>query len=266
MAHTANSDVLVSIAIPCYEMHGRGAEFLDYGLGRVAEQTHPRIEVVVSDHSRDDAVELVCKHWEDSLPIEYVRNAEKRGSSSANLNVAIGRAHGDLIKILCQDDYLFDATAIERIVDAFRETDYWLVSSYLHTRDRETLFRRQDPRMTADIAGNNTIGTHSCLTIRNVAEPELFAEDLIWLMDCEYYRRLYARFGAPRVLHDVTMVQMLWEGQVTHTAAAAHDLREREEAEIRKRYPEPLTGLPPSGKPPVRARRLALRLKRMLRR
>jgi glycosyltransferase involved in cell wall biosynthesis len=255
-------DALVSIAIPCYEMHGRGAEFLDYALARVAEQTYPRIEVVISDHSLDDAVEHVCKGWGDSLELQYVRNPQKRGSSSANLNVAINHARGELIKILCQDDYLFGASAIQKIVAAFSGTDYWLVSSYLHTRDRETLFRRQDPRMTADIAGNNTIGTHSCLTIRNVDEPELFAEDLIWLMDCEYYRRLYDRFGEPRILHDVTMVQTLWEGQVTHTTAAAQELREYEEAEVQRRHPEPLPGLAPSRQRPTLARRIAGRMRR----
>jgi glycosyltransferase involved in cell wall biosynthesis len=254
-------DTLVSIAIPCYEMHGRGAEFLEYGLARVADQTHPRIEVVVSDHSRDDAVELVCDRWSGSLDIRYVRNGEKRGSSSANLNVALEHARGDLIKILCQDDYLFDATAIGRTVAALRDEDHWLVSSYLHTQDRKTLFRRQDPRLTADIAVVNTIGTHSCLTIRN-DEPERFDEDLIWLMDCEYYRRLYERFGPPRILRDVTVVQTLWEGQVTNTTASGHDLRSNEEAMVRRRHPKPLPGLEPDISRPTLAARIARGLKR----
>ena len=132
----SGSDPLVTIAIPCYEMHGRGAEFLDFGLSRIASQSYRWIEVVVADHSTDDSLARICDAWQTHIKLQYVRNPLKRGSSSANLNVAIKNARGELIKILCQDDYLFDETAIERTVAAFRPTDAWLVTSYLHTTDQ----------------------------------------------------------------------------------------------------------------------------------
>jgi glycosyltransferase involved in cell wall biosynthesis len=234
---------LVSITIPCYEMHGRGAEFLEFGLSTIASQSYPRIEVIVSDHSTDNSLAGVCEACEDRLEVRCLRNPIKRGSSSANLNVAIKNSRGDLIKILCQDDYLFDDTAIERTVAAFRSTDMWLVTSYVNTRDRISLFNRHDPRMNPDIAVVNTIGTHSCLTIRNVSDPELFDEDLIWVMDCEYYRRLYDRFGSPAILDQVTVVQMLWDGQVTNTYASDEGLRRAEIEAVARRYPEPLAAV-----------------------
>jgi glycosyltransferase involved in cell wall biosynthesis len=236
-------DMLVTIAIPCYEMQGRGAEFLDFGLSRIACQTYPLIEVVISDHSVDCTLRSVCEAWQDQIEIHYVRNPSKRGSSSANLNVAIHNASGDLVKILCQDDYLSDATSIDRTVCAFDPTSSWLVTSYLHTKDRISVFDQQNPNMSSDIALTNTIGTHSCLTIRNISDPELFDEDLIWLMDCEYYRRLYDRFGSPSILHDVTVVQMLWDGQVTNNQASDARLRQAEIEAVRRRHPEPLIGL-----------------------
>ena len=235
-------DPLVSIAIPCYEMHGRGAEFLDFGLSRIASQSYRQIEVVVADHSTDDSLERICDAWQDRVRLRYVRNTLKRGSSSANLNVAIKNAQGDLIKILCQDDYLFNRAAIERTVAAFRETDAWLVTSYLHTTDRISLFNPQDPQLNPHIEFVNTIGTHSCLTIRNLDEPELFAEDLIWAMDSEYYRRLYDRFGPPAIVHRITVVQMLWDGQVTNTYASDEQLRKTELEKVTRRYPEPMAG------------------------
>jgi glycosyltransferase involved in cell wall biosynthesis len=219
-------------------MHGRGAEFLDLGLSRIVSQSYPSIEVVVSDHSKNDAVRAVCRSWSDRLDIRYMRNRRKRGSSSANLNVAIVNCTGQLVKILCQDDYLADEWAIERTVKAFGEADAWLVSSYLYTADGVS-FDRHDPRVTPDLAVANTIGTHSCLTIRN-SHPELFDEDLLWLMDCEYYRRMHDRFGPPVILRDVTVVQMLWEGQVTNTYASDARLRQAERDAVRRRHPTPL--------------------------
>ena len=146
-------------------------------------------------------------------------------------------------QILCQDDYLFDETAIERTVAAFGAADAWLVTSYLHTIDRLSLFNQQNPRLNPHIELVNTIGTHSCLTIRNLNEPELFAEDLIWAMDSEYYRRLYERFGPPAIVHWVTVVQMLWDGQVTNTYAADEQLRQAEVEMVTLRYPKPMAGV-----------------------
>jgi glycosyltransferase involved in cell wall biosynthesis len=227
-------------------MHGRGAEFLDFSLSQIAAQSYSSIEVVVSDHSKDHAVADVCESWQETIGLRYIRNSKSRGSSSANVNVAIREAQGALIKILCQDDFLFNRTAIEQTVTAFCATDAWLVTSYLHTEDRVSLFNRHSPRMTSNIAVVNTIGTHSCLTIRNVDRQELFDEELIWAMDCEYYRRLYDRFGPPRILDEVTVVVTLWDGQVTNTYASDERLRRAEIAAVRRRYPEPLAEFPSS--------------------
>ena len=49
----------VSIAIPTWESHGRGQEFLDDLLGTIQIQTLKDIEVIVSDHSVDNDVKVV---------------------------------------------------------------------------------------------------------------------------------------------------------------------------------------------------------------
>jgi glycosyltransferase involved in cell wall biosynthesis len=235
----------VSIAIPCYEMHGYGASFLDWGLARIETQTYPHIQVIVADHSVDDEVEKVSNAWVDRLDIKYIRNEYRRGSSSANANAALTHSDGSLIKVLCQDDYLFDAQAIERTVGAFADASAaWLISSYMEVTDRSTPGRCHDPFLNRDIAIKNTLGTHSALTLRAGAKSELFDENLIWLMDCEYYRRLYDRFGPPILLNEPTVIQFLWRGQVTHTHAASRRLRKRERRYVKHRHPVPLTELP----------------------
>jgi glycosyltransferase involved in cell wall biosynthesis len=236
---------LLSIAIPCYEMHGRGAEFLEFGLQRIAAQTYPRIEVVVTDHSADDSILAVCTRWADRLYVRHHRNERKRGSSSANINAGISLADGELIKVLCQDDFLTHPDAAAQTVAAFSSPSaFWLISSYETTHDRSERGERHTPRINGDIASVNTLGTHSALTIRKVDEPELFDENLIWFMDCEYYRRLYDRFGPPVILEDVTVTQYLWGGQVTNTYASSRSLREAERGYVVKKHPLPIRGLP----------------------
>jgi hypothetical protein len=68
---------------------------------------------------------------------------------------------------------------------------------------------------TAMAYGVNTIGPPSVLSFVNAA-PLFFNEDLVWLMDCEYYVRLLNQYGPPaRVRHFNTIVR-LGEHQLTN--------------------------------------------------
>jgi glycosyltransferase involved in cell wall biosynthesis len=228
-----------SVAIPCYEMHGRGAELLDNALRSIEIQDHNDIEVVVSDHSMDDSVENLCKSYADRLHILYLRYAEKRGSSSANTNNCLAHCSGELIKILCQDDILFGKSALSLTAKALKPGKHWLVSDYLHTWDHKTFKSRWRPRLNSRIEIQNSIGTHSGLTVRNGMLPR-FDEDLLWFMDCEFYRQLYDRFGKPVYLHKPTVAVMIWDGQVTHTSASSQALRDAERQRLMLRYPNAL--------------------------
>ena len=48
------------------------------------------------------------------------------GSSSANANSCILNSRGKLIKILCQDDYLYDMHSLEQTVNTFDYSKKWL--------------------------------------------------------------------------------------------------------------------------------------------
>ena len=214
----------LSVAIPCYEMNNMGREMLQYSLDILKTQDYQDFEVVVSDHSINDEIYEVCEREGEYLDIHYYRNPNKRGSSSNNINNAIVHCSGDLIKILCQDDYMFGSMAIRKTIENFDYSKKWLVSSYFHTEDRENFYTCQIPRLSSDLCLRNLIGTHSCLTIIN-GETLLFDENLIWYMDSEYYYRLFMRFGIPKILKDPTVVQLLWSGQVTNTLISRKIIR-----------------------------------------
>ena len=70
-----------------------------------------------------------------------------------------------LIKILCQDDFLYESDSIEKIVSNFKGN--WLVSSYIHTYDNIHFYNKHTPVFSDNMLISNKIGTHSCLTIEN---------------------------------------------------------------------------------------------------
>ena len=95
----------VSVVIPCYEMHGKGAIHLARSLEMLAIQTWKNFEVVISDHSKSDLIKDCVNSFSSKLKILYLRNEIFRGSSCENANHALNNCKNEVIKILFQDDY-----------------------------------------------------------------------------------------------------------------------------------------------------------------
>ena len=208
---------MISIAMPTYESFGRGVEFLEFQFKKFLDQTYKDFEVVISDHSKDDNIENLCKEYDNSLDISYMRNEEKRGNFTDNTNRAMKRCKGDIIKVLFQDDFLWDEHSLDKINNAFDENTIWVVTSCEHTYDGINFHRRHNPRYNEQIyTGNNTIGNPSVLSIRRNDDMPYFDERMIWTVDVDYYKRLHDQYGPPVILNEVTVVIRLWDKQLTH--------------------------------------------------
>lgn len=199
-------------------MRGRGNVYLKESFDILTMQTFKDFDVIISDHSKNDFVEKLCKEYSDRLDITYIKNEHKHGSSSANINNAIKNAKGRLIKILFQDDFLYSNNSLQEIIDTFNlSKDRWMITACEHTFDGKTFIRPFYPRYNKYIKlGNNTISSPSVLTIRN-ENPLLFNERLLWLMDCEYYARCYKKFGPPHILNKINVVNRIGTHQVSKT-------------------------------------------------
>ena len=59
----------ISIAVPTWESHGRGAEFINDLLRTIQVQSFKDFEVCISDHSLDDEVLNEVKQFENKFEI-----------------------------------------------------------------------------------------------------------------------------------------------------------------------------------------------------
>ena len=217
----------VSVCIPTYEMNGKGAELLRYSLTRIQVQTFKDLEVCVTDHSRNNDIENVCREFAPFVRMNYHRINEKHGSSSYNTNQSMLRANGEILKLIQQDDYLLNEYAIQKTVDVFNNPSVvWIANAYIHTQDKITFFNYHLPRVNPKIETVNTIGCPTCISLRK-KNMLLFDDNLIWYFDCEWYKRMFDKYGPPAIMEEPLMVNYLWEGQVTNTLAN-EQLRERE--------------------------------------
>jgi hypothetical protein len=204
----------ISVCIPTYEMKGLGAKNLERIFNSLKTQSFKNFEVVVSDHSLDSNISNVCNNWSKILNIKYIKNTRGRGSSSVNINTAIQNASNDIVKIIFQDDYLIDNDALLKISNAFSAGGKWLIHS-TNVADENMKYLRTVTASWNDniVKGRNTIGAPSAVAIRK--SDILFDENLIWLMDCDFYHRYYLKYGLPLVISEPLGAVTQWSGTLS---------------------------------------------------
>jgi glycosyltransferase involved in cell wall biosynthesis len=196
----------ISICIPTYEMNGKGSEYLEYSFNKILTQTYTNIEIIISDNSKTDVIESLCNKWKDKINIKHYYNKEKCGMS-ANTNYCIKKASGEIIKILYQDDFLLNDSSLEaQLIHFVGNNNYWSVTACAHTKDGINIYNPHYPKYNEDIHyGQNTISCPSVLMFKNKDIIE-FDENITWMMDVDYYKRLYDKFGLPSICNYITVV------------------------------------------------------------
>jgi glycosyltransferase involved in cell wall biosynthesis len=207
-------------------MNGSGVGYLNYSFNILHSQTYKNFNIIISDNSKNDEIENLCKKWNDRLNIKYFRNREKYGMSQ-NTNFAIKKANGDFIKILYQDDFLFGTQSLElQLFHILSNSNHWLVTACCHTKNSVHFFNEHYPKYHDNIQhGENTISSPSVLMFKNENVIE-FDENLCWLMDVDYYKRLYDRFGLPSICNYITVVNRIHEDQTS--SSITKEIEEKE--------------------------------------
>lgn len=206
----------ISVCIPAYEMEGYGSDYLEFSFRKLEAQDFQNFEVVVSDQSADSRIKDLCDDWSDRLNIFHVWNREAPRQASANINHALNQANGEILKILFQDDYLFDCTCLTNVQKRFIETGCdWLLCGSGIVREGETIERAMIPSLSDRLHfGKNTVSSPSVLAIHRRC-LERFDENLVWLMDVEFYKRLWDAKGEPEILPSTMVANRIHKHQVS---------------------------------------------------
>ena len=98
----------ISVCITTYEFKGEGVKFLSELFDNLRKQTFQDFNIIISDHSIDDEIYNFCEKNSEDFEIIYVRNVNGRGNLGPNTNCAIEHGTGRILKIVYQDDILFN--------------------------------------------------------------------------------------------------------------------------------------------------------------
>lgn len=114
---------LISICIPAY----KHIDYLERLLNSISTQTFKDFEVVITDDSPDDGVEILLKKIRPNFKIYYYKNKIPLGTPE-NWNEAIRKGNGDWIKIMHNDDWFATDDALQVFHDAIQQnpsTDFF---------------------------------------------------------------------------------------------------------------------------------------------
>jgi hypothetical protein len=74
------------------------------------------------------------------------------------------------------------------------------------------------------------------LTLKN-NDLIFFDENLNWLMDCDFYQRMFLKYGEPSVLNEITVVNRTWGARLTDTIPQS--LKDKEFKMLQLKYDKP---------------------------
>jgi glycosyltransferase involved in cell wall biosynthesis len=209
----------ISICIPTYNMGGLGSYYLRKSLDIILNQTYKNIELVISDHSVDDEIINLCNEYKQKIDIKYLRNINKIGSSSNNINNAILNASGEIIKILFQDDFFSNNDSLmNQYISLLESSCKWSITSCLHCEDNnvDNLIDSYIPKFNNNILFENTLSSPSTVMLFKDSFLE-FDDNLIWYMDTDFYKRMYDKHGEPDICNSFNVVNRRHKLQITRT-------------------------------------------------
>lgn len=229
----------ISIVIPTCDYHGQGDVFLDDLLRTIQIQTFKNFEVIISDHSEDDKIEKKAKEFYEFFDIKYHQNLEKRGNSPANLNFAISKAQGEIIKIMFQDDFFYDDEALEKIYYnlAGDESKSWLLCGTNHTQNHgHSFFWNIFPRFNDNLLdGQNTISSPSVVAFKKDLSVR-FDENLVYLMDIDFYYHMRLVYGEPIYYDDILVTNRIHADSISNTIPNRDELLRKESDYCKQKY------------------------------
>jgi GT2 family glycosyltransferase len=179
---------MISIVVPIHNMKNKDF-FLKRCLDSIRSQTYQDYEIIITE----------------------------KGKMAENTNAGMREATGELVKILFMDDFFAHKNALKEIVDNFKKDDVWMITG------ADT---NPHPYWTDDIhLGNNKLGSPSALTMRK-DKMMFFDETMSWLLDCDLYKRMYNKYGPPKILDKINVNLGVGDHQMTHILTDEEKLKE----------------------------------------
>lgn len=211
----------ISICIPAY----KHVNYLKRLLDSILSQTYKDFEIIITDDSPDDSVEILSKEYTSNNNIHYYKNEKPLGTPE-NWNEAIRKATGVWIKIIHDDDWFVDENSLQKFYEAaLSHPDCsFFFSAYNNVEESSgvtnnvylTILGRFLLWMSPfNLFKKQYIGNPSCTLIKKDLN-ELYDKDFKWVVDFEYYIRYLKKMKNYFYINNVLINVGINDKQVTN--------------------------------------------------
>jgi glycosyltransferase involved in cell wall biosynthesis len=189
----------ISVCIPTY----KNPAYVLRLLNSVTIQTYTDFEVVITDNSPDNAVELVVEQFKNRLPIRYQRNVPAVNMGE-NFNKGLQNARGRWIKMMHDDDWFNTSDALEKFAQVARQTNStFIFCAYQDVNaTRGKIHKELLPQWKKELLEENplnlffrnVIGHPS--TVMHINDHNLqYDPEFNWVIDIDFYMRFLTRYA-----------------------------------------------------------------------
>lgn len=195
----------ISICTPAHKLpDGLTEIFLIQFLSDLMYQTFTDFEVIIADQSDTNELEIICNIFSKVLDIKYIKNTGELKTVGANMNLAMEKATGEIIKVLLVDDFFADRFSLQDTWDAFQANPdkAWLIAGWVHCNQERTHFFGHSPTPTFIFGTSWVSGIPSTYAIRRECYIE-WDESLIYLVDGDLFDRTYWYYGLPIMVNKI---------------------------------------------------------------
>jgi glycosyltransferase involved in cell wall biosynthesis len=202
-------------------------------LDAVISQTYRPIQCIVSDHSRDTAIEDMIKTLDPKgVDIVYVRYSENYGNAGENWNNALKYATGKTLQYNCMDERLAHPNAITDALDFMNRSDAQWIACAQVTEPKNTVYI---PRWNPNMINSNTLSGPTAVIIRDTLKHITLDPQFFWFIDTEWYYRLWKAAGPAIIFNKITYIGREHALQMTHTFST-EERKALEAARLHQKY------------------------------
>ena len=197
------------------------AEFIRDTIESVLKQTYREIEYIIVDNCSDDGTkEIVESYCEQDERIIYLR--EKDHGQAEAINKGLKRATGDIVCWLNSDDFFYDETVLEKVMEGFQknpETGVLVGDGWYCDRDK---------KMTEYNPSDRHVPDWVITRWYYIMQPSVFWRNHHQLLDEKYHyvfdwKFFIGLFGSEKVTytHEAYSVYRMYEDNKTGQDNAA---------------------------------------------
>lgn len=194
------STPFISICIPTYKR----AELFAKLLESIAIQSFKDFEIIITDNSPDDAIELVAKKFQSKLPLQYIRNTPSV-TAAQNCNKAMALATAPWIKLMHDDDWFASPNALQLFADAAISSgkDFiFCASNHVQLDTNKSEPEKLEGKRLEMFTDShyalfylNLVG-HPSVVMHKKDSSITYDEQFNWVQDIDFYLRYHAAHGA----------------------------------------------------------------------